>query len=91
MAKDKKLLSVLPPDLIARIFTFLPISEYPTIATISRRFKIILYGNNVYEKKLKLLGLIDDEEYSDVMNGLSEKMKQLPGGHLLPGGRRYLV
>lgn len=89
--KDKMLLSVLPPDLIAKIFSNVYISDYPNIACVSRRFKIILYGDNVYESKLNLLGLDSSEENKDVMNGLSEKMKQLPGGHLLPGGRRYLV
>ena len=87
--------SILPPDLIARIFTFLPISSFPSLACVSRRFKIILNGDNVYEAKLRMLGLEDLEislkTEDETMNNLNERIKLLPGGHLLPAGKRYLV
>ncbi|KAJ3086496.1 F-box protein: endocytic membrane traffic, recycling ReCYcling 1 [Quaeritorhiza haematococci] len=59
-----KTISSLPPDLIIRIFTYLPIPDLPTIAQVSRRFKILAYNDSIYHPKLKCLGVsLEDDAW----------------------------
>ncbi|KAJ3328435.1 F-box protein: endocytic membrane traffic, recycling ReCYcling 1 [Blyttiomyces sp. JEL0837] len=96
-------LAGLPPDLIIRIFTFLPVTELPKVATASRRLKILAYNDDVYKPKLQFLGVISGSDAGDAgpqseeaeaeaaaVSKLSSKLKQLPGGNMLPGGTKYL-
>ncbi|KAJ3199551.1 hypothetical protein HDU67_002711, partial [Dinochytrium kinnereticum] len=91
-------LSSLPPDLIIKIFSFLPVPDLPNVASCSRRLKILVYNDDVYEHKLRVMGLLNeagvmegvDEAEVAAVNKLSSKLKQLPGGNLLPGGTKYL-
>ncbi|KAI8851827.1 exocyst complex component Sec10-domain-containing protein [Chytridium lagenaria] len=92
-------LSSLPPDLIIRIFTFLPVPDLPKVAGCSRRLKILVYNDDVYEHKLRVMKMLTDaidvpegvdEAEVAAVNKLSSKLKQLPGGNLLPGGTKYL-
>ncbi|RKO83940.1 exocyst complex component Sec10-domain-containing protein [Blyttiomyces helicus] len=94
-AGPAKNLSALPPDLIVRVFTFLPVPDLPSVARVSRRLKILVYNDDVYEPKLRSLGVVQgaaaDPPATDASaSGLAAKLKQLPGGHLLPGSARYL-
>ncbi|KAJ3117973.1 F-box protein: endocytic membrane traffic, recycling ReCYcling 1 [Phlyctochytrium bullatum] len=91
-------LSSLPPDLIIRIFTFLPVPDLPRVAGCSRRLKILVYNDDVFEHKLRVMGMLDagtgpvgvDEAEIAAVNKLSSRLKQLPGGNMLPGGTKYL-
>ncbi|KAI8814074.1 exocyst complex component Sec10-domain-containing protein [Cladochytrium replicatum] len=94
-AGPPKTIASLPPDLIVRIFTYLPVPNLPVVARVSRRFKILVYSNGVYEPKLRYLGLLteDIEDGATLESGmekLSKRLKQLPGGHMLPGSMKYL-
>lgn len=116
----------LPPDLIIKVFTYLPVADLPSVALTSRRFKILVYNDAVYEPKLKFLGIdengaggggrssledgqVEGGEAAEAsgeksfmsssspsqtekreMDLLSTRLKQLPGGHLLPINTTYL-
>ncbi|KAJ1568529.1 F-box protein: endocytic membrane traffic, recycling ReCYcling 1, partial [Nowakowskiella sp. JEL0078] len=87
-----KTISSLPPDLIVRVFSYLPVIDLPNVACASRRFKILVYSDGVYEPKLRFLGILEcgNDSGDKAMNKLSKKIKQLPGGHMLPGSLKYL-
>ncbi|KAJ3163213.1 F-box protein: endocytic membrane traffic, recycling ReCYcling 1 [Geranomyces michiganensis] len=102
-----KTIASLPPDLIIRTFTFLPIADLSTVARVSRRFKILVYNDDVYEPKLRALGIATgdinvavvanptDAGSSDTDDGglvdmLSTRLRQMPGGHMLPASTKYL-
>ena len=52
-------ISSLPPDILIRIFTFLPIPCLPIAASVSRRWKVLVYSDEIYDLKLKMLGMAD--------------------------------
>ncbi|KAJ3179280.1 hypothetical protein HK101_010051 [Irineochytrium annulatum] len=100
-------LGSLPPDLIIRIFVFLPVPDLPKVARCSRRLKILAYNDDVYEHKLVVMGMLRNPEpdRADVevvreemkikaelaaVSKLSSRLKQMPGGNMLPGGINYL-
>ena len=89
-----KTLASLPPDLIIRIFQYLPIPDLPQVACTSRRFKVLVAADDVYEHKLRALNMIDalaiEVTGSEGKDALSARLRKLPGGHLLPGNSRYL-
>ncbi|TPX31646.1 hypothetical protein SmJEL517_g05071 [Synchytrium microbalum] len=91
-----KTLTSLPPDLIVRIFTYVPVPDLAKVARTSRRLKIIAYADGVYEPKLRYLGIPapanSDENLhaSETDSHISVKLKQLPGGHMLASGAAYL-
>ncbi|KAJ3287455.1 F-box protein: endocytic membrane traffic, recycling ReCYcling 1 [Borealophlyctis nickersoniae] len=53
-----KTIGSLPPDLIVRLISFLPVPDLPKVACLSRRFKILAYNEDLYEPKLKSLGVV---------------------------------
>ncbi|KAJ3220816.1 F-box protein: endocytic membrane traffic, recycling ReCYcling 1 [Clydaea vesicula] len=55
--KQSKNILSLPPDLIVKIFSLLPARDLASLASVSRRFKILSYNDNVYEEKLKCMGI----------------------------------
>lgn len=94
-------LAGLPPDLIIRIFTFLPVPDLPHVAAASRRLKILAYNDDVYKPKLRVLGVMsaddatppptsEEDAETAAVNKLSSRLKQLPGGNMLPGSTKYL-
>ncbi|KAI9088185.1 exocyst complex component Sec10-domain-containing protein [Phlyctochytrium arcticum] len=101
-ALPPKTIASLPPDLIIRSFSFLPVPDLATLARVSRRFKILVYNDDVYEAKLRFLDIAvpEDEkeeggtakrrEEATLVELLSTRLKMLPGGHLLPGSTKYL-
>ncbi|TPX66932.1 hypothetical protein SpCBS45565_g04088 [Spizellomyces sp. 'palustris'] len=103
-AAPPKTIASLPPDLIIRTFTFLPIPDLSKVAQVSRRFKILVYNDDVYEPKLRALDISPPEvdgnshigegatapETSGLVDLLSTRLRQMPGGHMLPGSTKYL-
>ena len=89
---QKYTLTALPPDLISRIFSLLPLSSFPSVAVVCRRFKVLLYNESIYSRKMEALGLnfAEIEGKDEEVDGLSSRLRQLPGGHLLPVGTKYL-
>ncbi|KAI8917495.1 exocyst complex component Sec10-domain-containing protein [Powellomyces hirtus] len=111
-----KTIASLPPDLIIRTFTFLPILDLSTVARVSRRFKILAYNDDVYESKLRALEIGGDDNSNStdsahtqhrplvgdaaagaegdadgmMVDMLSTRLRQMPGGHMLPGSTKYL-
>ncbi|KAJ3039975.1 F-box protein: endocytic membrane traffic, recycling ReCYcling 1 [Rhizophlyctis rosea] len=90
----KNILS-LPPDLVIRVFNFLPVPNLTTVACVSRRFKVLVYNDDLYEPKLKALGVEGANGGSSTLDAADEanivaRLKQLPGGHLLPGSTKYV-
>jgi F-box-like len=47
----------LPPDILIHIFTYLPIAATRNVALCSRRFKVLVYDDEIWDAKLRLLGL----------------------------------
>ena len=94
-SQPAKTIFSLPPDLIIRVFTFLPVPTLPTVACVSRRFKVLVYNDDLYEPKLKALGIEDTNVSASGSNAADEanlvaRLRQLPGGHLLPGSTKYV-
>ncbi|KAL2915860.1 F-box protein: endocytic membrane traffic, recycling ReCYcling 1 [Polyrhizophydium stewartii] len=99
-------ISSLPPDLIAKIIGFLPVSELSKAARLSRRFKVLTYSDDVYEPKLRQLGVhvaaaaavVPAEGGSagtaaagaDSGDELVVRLRQLPGGQFLSTQASYL-
>ncbi|KAI8924449.1 exocyst complex component Sec10-domain-containing protein [Entophlyctis helioformis] len=57
-AVPPKPITSLPPDIVARIFSWLPVAELSKVARVSRRFKILAYSDDVYTNKLRALGML---------------------------------
>ncbi|KAI8822966.1 exocyst complex component Sec10-domain-containing protein [Fimicolochytrium jonesii] len=104
-AAPPKTIASLPPDLVIRTFTFLPVADLSSVARVSRRFKILAYNDEVYEPKLRALQVGTTEESagagqddaagkendaSGLVELLSTRLRQMPGGHMLPGSTKYL-
>ncbi|KAI9288652.1 exocyst complex component Sec10-domain-containing protein [Umbelopsis sp. AD052] len=47
----------LPPDTLIHIFKYLPISATRNVALCSRRFKVLVYDDEIWDAKLRLLGI----------------------------------
>ncbi|KAJ3168848.1 F-box protein: endocytic membrane traffic, recycling ReCYcling 1 [Geranomyces variabilis] len=110
-AGPPKTIASLPPDLIIRAFTFLPVADLSAVARVSRRFKILAYNDDVYDPKLRALGITGDgssgglgapasglanpDSDTDNADGglvdmLSTRLRQMPGGDMLPASTKYL-
>ncbi|KAJ2993525.1 F-box protein: endocytic membrane traffic, recycling ReCYcling 1 [Globomyces sp. JEL0801] len=90
-ALPAKHISTLPPDIVARVFSYLPIPSLMEVACVSRRFKVICYSDDVYEWKLSALGLSEiDSNLEKQTDHLASRLRQLPGGQFLPASGRYL-
>ncbi|KAJ3026183.1 UNVERIFIED_CONTAM: F-box protein: endocytic membrane traffic, recycling ReCYcling 1 [Siphonaria sp. JEL0065] len=83
-------LTTLPPDLVSRVFLFLPVSELARVAQVSRRVKILSYADDVYVPKLRALGVtlvdplastaaLNDADPDADMERLAARLRQLPG------------
>ncbi|KAI9337924.1 exocyst complex component Sec10-domain-containing protein [Obelidium mucronatum] len=85
-------LTSLPPDLVSRVFLFLPVADLARVAQVSRRIKILSYADDVYVPKLRSLGvsLVDPLADADGGSGgapaseadlerLAARLRQLPG------------
>ncbi|CAG8737239.1 2072_t:CDS:2, partial [Cetraspora pellucida] len=55
-----------PPDLLLRILKYLPITSLSNFARACRRFKILVYDDELWGQHLKTLGL--NKTYDNVMN-----------------------
>jgi hypothetical protein len=99
--KQPVALTALPPNIIVNIISFLPVPDLTTVASACRRLKIISYNDEIYIPKLLCLGLLNvpnssQEEgagtgnNSSTMSKLSTRLKQLPGGNMLPTNSKYL-
>ncbi|KAH8548822.1 exocyst complex component Sec10-domain-containing protein [Umbelopsis sp. PMI_123] len=47
----------LPPDTLIHIFKYLPIAATRNVALCSRRFKVLVYDDEIWDSKLRLLGI----------------------------------
>ncbi|KAI9493070.1 exocyst complex component Sec10-like protein [Zychaea mexicana] len=43
----------LPPDILIRIFQYLPVPSLATVALASRRFKVLAYDDEIWDEKLR--------------------------------------
>jgi recyclin-1 len=64
----------LPPDLLIRILKYLPITSLPNFARACRRFKVLVYDDELWEQRLKTLGVWKDYENGDIMNAPVEPL-----------------
>ncbi|KAI8622733.1 exocyst complex component Sec10-domain-containing protein [Chytriomyces sp. MP71] len=90
-------LTTLPPDVVTRICTFLPVADLGRIARCSRRIKILSYADAVFGPKLCALGvsLVDPVSLADQVptsasanadavfdvDRLTMRIKMLPGAN----------
>jgi recyclin-1 len=84
-----KHISALPPTIISRIFQFLPVPVLPLIASVSRRFKVLCYQDEIYQEKLRLLNMqsvvnVEEKQHASLKDSLQARLRQLPGGQFLP-------
>lgn len=45
----------IPPDVLIRIFQYLPVPTLATVATVSRRFKVLVYDDEIWDEKLRIM------------------------------------
>ncbi|KAG1437261.1 hypothetical protein G6F56_013192 [Rhizopus delemar] len=45
----------IPPDVLLRIFGYLPIPTLATVASVSRRFKVLVNDDEIWDEKLRLM------------------------------------
>ncbi|RIA96047.1 exocyst complex component Sec10-domain-containing protein [Glomus cerebriforme] len=64
----------LPPDLLIRILRYLPITSLPNFARACRRFKVLVYDDELWEQHLKTLGVWKDYGDGDIMNAPVEPL-----------------
>jgi recyclin-1 len=96
----QKHISTLPPDIIARVFTFLPVPDLPHVSCVSRRWKVIVYGDQVWEGKLISVGMgtlllsgsggVQELQGLALKDSLAARLRQLPGGQFLPTRGKFL-
>lgn len=46
---------VIPPNVLIRIFQFLPVPSLAQVALVSRRFKVLVYDDEIWDNKLRIL------------------------------------
>ncbi|UZO14240.1 uncharacterized protein OCT59_005700 [Rhizophagus irregularis] len=71
---EKSQQTTLPPDLLIRILKYLPIASLPNFARACRRFKVLVYDDELWEQRLKTLGVWKDYENGDIMNAPVEPL-----------------
>lgn len=47
----------LPPDILINIFKYLPIAATRNVALCSRKFKVLVYDDEIWDAKLRLLDI----------------------------------
>ncbi|KAJ3270288.1 F-box protein: endocytic membrane traffic, recycling ReCYcling 1 [Terramyces sp. JEL0728] len=89
----QKQITALPPDIVSRIFSLLPVPEIVNVACVCRRFKVLAYNNEVYEWKLHALGMSDDlaDDNMALKDSLAARLRKLPGGQYLPAAGKHLL
>lgn len=45
----------IPPDVLIRIFQYLPVPSLANVALASRRFKVLVYDDEIWDTKLKIM------------------------------------
>ncbi|KAF7726758.1 F-box protein: endocytic membrane traffic, recycling ReCYcling 1 [Apophysomyces ossiformis] len=45
----------LPPDVLIRVFQHLPVSSLVNVALVSRRFKVLVYDDEIWDAKLRIM------------------------------------
>lgn len=68
----------IPPDVLIRIFQYLPVPTLATVATVSRRFKVLVYDDEIWDSKLRIM-LDNDHGALAAMLGKSLILSKLCG------------
>jgi len=56
----RQTVKTLPPDILIRILKYLPICSLINFAQACRRFKVLVYDDELWESHLKILGEWED-------------------------------
>lgn len=46
---------VLPPNVLIKIFQYLPVPSLAQVALVSRRFKVLVYDDEIWDSKLRIM------------------------------------
>lgn len=46
---------LVPPDVLLRIFKYLPVPTLANVALVSRRFKVLVYDDEIWDEKLRIM------------------------------------
>jgi hypothetical protein len=68
----------LPPDTLIHIFKYLPIAATRNVALCSRRFKVLVYDDEIWDSKLRLLGIDTPVTLSTQQNEVQGKIAYQP-------------
>ncbi|KAG1151452.1 hypothetical protein G6F37_003438 [Rhizopus arrhizus] len=55
MIKEEPTNKSIPPDILLRIFSYLPIPSLANVALVSRRFKVLVYDDEIWDEKLRIM------------------------------------
>ncbi|CEG65273.1 hypothetical protein RMATCC62417_02085 [Rhizopus microsporus] len=65
---------LVPPDVLLRIFKYLPVPTLANVALVSRRFKVLVYDDEIWDEKLRIMLKNDTGALSNMLetNGTKE-------------------
>ncbi|KAI8086885.1 exocyst complex component Sec10-like protein [Gilbertella persicaria] len=64
---------LIPPDVLLRIFKYLPVASLTKIALVSRRFKVLAYDDEIWDEKLNIMLKNDTGALAAMLDGESTK------------------
>ncbi|KAG0170900.1 F-box protein: endocytic membrane traffic, recycling ReCYcling 1 [Apophysomyces sp. BC1034] len=64
---------VLPPDVLIRVFQHLPVCSLANVAVVSRRFKVLVYDDEIWDAKLRIMLRQDTGALKEVLANYSAK------------------
>jgi recyclin-1 len=78
----------LQPDILINIFKYLPIAATRNVALCSRRFKVLVYDDEIWDEKLRCLGI---ETPITVTTQADNSKGEYPEGLILPCPTSYFI
>ncbi|KAI8380478.1 exocyst complex component Sec10-like protein [Choanephora cucurbitarum] len=63
----------IPPDVLIRIFQYLPVPSLAKMATVSRRFKVLAYDDEIWDEKLDIMLKNDTGALAAMLNSEGPK------------------
>ncbi|KAI8981081.1 exocyst complex component Sec10-like protein [Pilobolus umbonatus] len=86
---------VIPPDVLIRIFRYVPVHSLANIALVSRRFKVLAYDDEIWDEKLQIMrdndtgaltNMLDKEETGSLIDSENSiYINNKPLNTLIPG------
>ncbi|KAG2207550.1 hypothetical protein INT47_004300 [Mucor saturninus] len=63
---------ILPPNVLLRVFQYLPVPSLAQVALVSRRFKVLVYDDEIWDTKLRIMLENDTGALAAMLEGENE-------------------